>query len=66
MPSQHDQDHDSVQEEEQVTPLSLVVVPNPLNPLVQVLAPEDVAPDRYERNKKRPPHLDDFTNPDTL
>lgn len=63
MSSQHDQNPDAVQHEEQVTPLSLVVVPNPLSSSVQVLAPEDAAPVRYQRKKKRPAHLDEFIDP---
>ena len=63
--SQHDQDHDAVQEEEQVTLHALVVVPNPTNPPVRALAPEDANLVCCHRKKKRPAHLDDLTDLNT-
>ena len=60
--SQYDQEDGTVQDDE-VTPLPLVVVPDFTKSPVRALKPEDAV--REQRPRKRPPKLDDFTNPDT-
>ena len=61
--SQYHQEDGTVQDDEVTTPLPLVVVPDFTKSPVRALKPEDAV--REQRPRKRPPHLDDFTNPDT-
>ena len=62
--SQSHQEDGTVQDDEVTTPhLPIVVVPDMTKSPVRALKPEDAV--REQRPRKRPPKLDDFTNPDT-
>ena len=58
------QEDGTVQDDEFTTPhLPIVVVPDMTKSPVREFKPEDAV--RQQREKKRPPHLNDFTNPST-
>ena len=60
----HVQDDGTVQDDEVTTPhLPIVVVPDMSRSPVRALKLQDAV--REQRERKRPPHLADFTNPDT-